>query len=203
MWAAFAQAGGLQATYYVATNIEAPFGAIGANRVVQVDQTVDFSVTSSTTRAGISLDVKWSARWTGMVRPSLSETYTFHAGGDVTNENIGVGKLCPIPQNLDPDTMLSGILFITRRYVRVMADYITTSGCSFLSCSRCFLSLSLSSLAAFVSPLCPFSRLCWFATAAFSFRDLFKLTPLLYPPFRLFTAPKILACGWLALNWHT
>merc|ERR1712216_836498 len=65
-------------------NIEAPFGAIGANRVVQVDQTVDFSVTSSTTRAGATtLGTKWSARWTGMVRPSLSETYTFHAGGGV------------------------------------------------------------------------------------------------------------------------
>ena len=84
VWAAFAQAGGLQATYYAATNIEAPFGAIGANRVVQVDQTVDFSVTSSTTRAGtVTLADKWSARWTGMVRPSLSETYTFHAGGGV------------------------------------------------------------------------------------------------------------------------
>lgn len=95
----------------------------------------------------------------------LSEVMT---GGDVTNENIGVGKLCPIPPNLDPDTMLSGILFITRRYVRVMADYITTSGCSFLSCLQCFLSLSLPSLPAFVYPLRPFSRLCSFAIAAFS-----------------------------------
>ena len=61
---------------------------MGATRVVQVDQTVDFSVTASTTRAGATADnEKWSARWTGMVRPSLSETYTFHAGGSVASSN--------------------------------------------------------------------------------------------------------------------
>jgi hypothetical protein len=95
VWASFAQAGGLQATYYVGATTETggdlgggEFGAVGATRVVQVDQTVDFSVTASTTRAGTTADnVKWSARWTGMVRPSLSETYTFHAGGSVATSN--------------------------------------------------------------------------------------------------------------------
>ena len=39
-------------------------------------------------RAGNTADpTSWSARWTGMVRPSLSETYTFHAGGDMSGTN--------------------------------------------------------------------------------------------------------------------
>ena len=82
------------------------------------------------------------------------------AGGDVTNENIGVGKLCPIPQNLDPDTMLSGILFITRRYVRVMADYITTSGCSFChACDAFYLFFPFVSRRFRIPPLSIFSTL--------------------------------------------
>jgi len=36
-------------------------------------------------------------------------------GGDVDADNIGVGSLCPVPPGLNPDTMLPGILFITRR----------------------------------------------------------------------------------------
>jgi hypothetical protein len=77
LWATFAVAGGLQATYYK-SNLD--FGATGSNRVVQQDQTVDFSITSSTSSPYDVTD--WSARWTGMVLPSLSETYTFYAGGD-------------------------------------------------------------------------------------------------------------------------
>jgi hypothetical protein len=37
------------------------------------------------------------------------------AGGDIDDENIGAGKLCPVPAGLDPDAMLSGVLFITKR----------------------------------------------------------------------------------------
>jgi hypothetical protein len=83
VWAAFAQAGGLQATYYLS---DQSFG--GSQKFEQVDKTVDFSVTGSTKRAGNTADpTSWSARWTGMVRPSLSETYTFHAGGDMSGTN--------------------------------------------------------------------------------------------------------------------
>jgi hypothetical protein len=37
------------------------------------------------------------------------------AGGDIDAENIGAGQLCPVPEGLDPDAMLSGVLFITMR----------------------------------------------------------------------------------------
>ena len=52
---------------------------------------VDFSVTSSSPKihgtagaAGVLLEDTWAARWTGLVKPSETEVYTFYAGGDVT-----------------------------------------------------------------------------------------------------------------------
>jgi len=37
------------------------------------------------------------------------------AGGSIDDSNIGCGSLCPVPPGLSPDTMLPGILFITKR----------------------------------------------------------------------------------------
>lgn len=37
------------------------------------------------------------------------------AGGDITTGNVGVGSLCPVPQGINPDAMLPGVLFITKR----------------------------------------------------------------------------------------
>lgn len=34
--------------------------------------------------------------------------------GSIDATNIGCGSLCPVPPNLNPDTMLPGILFITK-----------------------------------------------------------------------------------------
>jgi len=83
IWSTYAVAGGLQATYYVGATTQPSFNptaAAGPTGVyVQQDQTVDFSITVSTT-APLN-NVGWTARWTGMVRPSLTETYTFYAGG--------------------------------------------------------------------------------------------------------------------------
>jgi len=92
VWASFAVAGGLQATYYTYTagDITNEFGcdvtAATPNcvRTVQTDQSVDFSVTASLTTRMPGAATNWAARWTGLVRPSLSETYTFHAGGSVS-----------------------------------------------------------------------------------------------------------------------
>ena len=79
LWAAFAIPGGLMATYYNADPSGAAFSATGANRVVEQAQTVDFSVTAATIAAAQQpASAKWSARWSGMVKPSLSATYTFH-----------------------------------------------------------------------------------------------------------------------------
>mmetsp|Transcript_34887 Transcript_34887/g.82189 ORF Transcript_34887/g.82189 Transcript_34887/m.82189 type:complete len:5981 (-) Transcript_34887:63-18005(-) len=83
VWATYAVPGGLQATYYAGTG---DFTATGSSRIIQQDQTVDFSVTDFTSSPYDQ--TTWSARWTGMVYPSLSETYTFYAGGDVTGSNM-------------------------------------------------------------------------------------------------------------------
>mmetsp|Transcript_33313 Transcript_33313/g.94791 ORF Transcript_33313/g.94791 Transcript_33313/m.94791 type:complete len:349 (-) Transcript_33313:34-1080(-) len=39
----------------------------------------------------------------------------FLEGGGVTDENIGVGKLCPVPDNLPADGFVQGIIFFTQR----------------------------------------------------------------------------------------
>jgi len=96
LWAAFAVPGGLQATYYNADPVSgAAFSAEGANRVVRQDMTVDFSITSATAGAGQQpVSAAWSARWSGMVKPSLSGTYTFHmnaiavAGTNLNRERV-------------------------------------------------------------------------------------------------------------------
>ena len=97
VWASLAQAGGLQATYYISSSSsdylsdDSIYAATQLNRVVQTDNTVDFSVTSAaptiygTSRDGKLLGTTWAARWTGLVLPSQSEVYTFYAGGDVSN----------------------------------------------------------------------------------------------------------------------
>mmetsp|Transcript_77996 Transcript_77996/g.226286 ORF Transcript_77996/g.226286 Transcript_77996/m.226286 type:complete len:340 (+) Transcript_77996:169-1188(+) len=39
----------------------------------------------------------------------------FLEGGDITDENIGVGKLCPIPEGLPADGFVQGVVFFTKR----------------------------------------------------------------------------------------
>ena len=39
----------------------------------------------------------------------------FLPGGDVTNENIGVGRLCPIDPDLPADAFVQGIVILTTR----------------------------------------------------------------------------------------
>eukprot|EP00961_Rhodomonas_salina_P026719 360938-Rhodomonas_salina.1 len=87
VWTSLAVGGGLHATYYMsntATDVENDaliFGKTGADRVVQADSNVDFSVTSSAP-VPLASRTTWAARWTGLVLPSRSEVYTFYLGGD-------------------------------------------------------------------------------------------------------------------------
>lgn len=97
VWASLARAGGLHATYYISSSAsdyltdESIYAQTQLNRIVQTDNTVDFSVTSAaptiygTSRDGRLLGTTWAARWTGLVLPSQTEVYTFYAGGDVSN----------------------------------------------------------------------------------------------------------------------
>ena len=39
----------------------------------------------------------------------------FMEGGDISDENIGIGKLCPIPEGLPADGFVQGIVFFTNR----------------------------------------------------------------------------------------
>lgn len=59
--------------------------------------------------------------------------------GSIDDSNIGCGSLCPVPPGLNPDTMLPGILFITKvRSVRwlvvvvVLVMLVTCGCCCFL-----------------------------------------------------------------------
>ena len=39
----------------------------------------------------------------------------FLPGGDITNDNIGVGKLCPIDPELPADSFVQGVVILTQR----------------------------------------------------------------------------------------
>jgi hypothetical protein len=39
----------------------------------------------------------------------------FLPGGDITDENVGVGKLCPIDPNLPADSFVQGVVILTQR----------------------------------------------------------------------------------------
>mmetsp|Transcript_43763 Transcript_43763/g.127376 ORF Transcript_43763/g.127376 Transcript_43763/m.127376 type:complete len:343 (+) Transcript_43763:127-1155(+) len=80
-----------------------------------------YKANMATTLGGPSfLDVRTPVKLPDALR---GEKYAFAAlplaeflpGGGVTDENVGVGKLCPIPDNLPADGFVQGIVFFTQR----------------------------------------------------------------------------------------
>ena len=75
VWATLAVNGGLQATYY-SGNTE--FSSAANRRVNTVDQTIDFCA-SGGFLGGIQNYSSFSARWTGILVPPVTGSYTFNA----------------------------------------------------------------------------------------------------------------------------
>ena len=62
----------------------------------------------------------------------------FMSGGSITEENIGVGRLCPIPENLSgdmppADTFVQGIVILTQR-PDALAAWLTGTELASMSC---------------------------------------------------------------------
>lgn len=65
---------GLSAIYYDNENL-------GAIRLKRTDPVVDFAFADGSPDAAVGADT-FSARWTGLITPAFSETYTFHVNAD-------------------------------------------------------------------------------------------------------------------------
>jgi uncharacterized repeat protein (TIGR03806 family) len=74
------QGTGLTGGYYANTPEDAPFAFSGSPTVTRVDATVNFVWGTNEPAAGVPPSY-YSVRWTGMVQPQFSETYTLYAAG--------------------------------------------------------------------------------------------------------------------------
>ena len=57
----------------------------------------------------------------------------FLPGGDVTDENIGVGRLCPIDPSLPADAFVQGVVILTQR-PEALAAWLAGTEVAALSC---------------------------------------------------------------------
>jgi len=57
----------------------------------------------------------------------------FLPGGDISQENIGVGKLCPVDPTLPGDAFVSGIVILTSR-AKALASWLAGTEVSALKC---------------------------------------------------------------------
>ena len=93
----------------------------------------------ATSAAGPSfLDVRTPVKMPDALR---GEKYAFVAlplaeflpGGDVTDENIGVGRLCPIDPSLPADAFVQGVVILTQR-PEALAAWLAGTEVAALSC---------------------------------------------------------------------